>query len=417
MKDSIRFLKYIFGIVFFVLLLIGTFNWLIDPFEIYWTGKYEPYRKVFMKKEWIFKAMNVRKIAPRSVILGSSRSMIGLDAEHPGGNSSVYPRYNLGVPASDFHEMLSYLKHANELNPIKQAIVGIDFFSSNIFYKANTEFNDSFLLEDGDSKLISHFREAMISLFTLTSFNMSKKKMRSAGKENSFLNGSATEFYKYTQKDPPGKSFFGNQEMYLKYFLLPSPRYQFCFYDKDGVNPQMQVFSKILNFAKRNKIDLRIFIHPIHASLQEIIKYAGLWTEFEDWKKQLTQITSKQTLDHNQKIQLWDFSGYNKFTTEKKTPLEALEPTMKWYWEAVHYRKELGDRVLDRIYNYKQESRIVLDDFGVLLSEKNIKNHLKEIRKQQTKYEQLHSEEKKIWVQRIEEIKVKRRFLDCQKSL
>ena len=84
--------------------------------------------------------------------------------------------------------------------------------------------------------------------------------------------------------------------------------------------------------------------------------------------------------------------------------------------EALHYRKELGDRVLDRIYNYKQESRIALDDFGVLLSEKNIENQLKKIRKQQTKYEQLHSEEKKIWVQRIEEIKVKRRFLDCQKS-
>ena len=121
MKDSAHYLKYIFGIVFFVLLSIGTFNWFIDPFEIYWTGEYEPYRKILMKKVWIFKAMNVRKIVPQSVILGSSRSMIGLDAEHPGGDPSVYPRYNFGVPASNLYEMLSYLEHSNELNPIKQA--------------------------------------------------------------------------------------------------------------------------------------------------------------------------------------------------------------------------------------------------------------------------------------------------------
>ena len=131
--------------------------------------------------------MNVRKIAPQSLILGSSRSMIGLDAEHPGGGPSVYPRYNFGVPASNLYEMLSYLEHSNELNHIKQAIVGIDFFSFNIFYKANSEFNDSFLLKEGDSQLLSHFRETMISLFTLTSFNLSKKKMRSTGKETSFL--------------------------------------------------------------------------------------------------------------------------------------------------------------------------------------------------------------------------------------
>ena len=71
-----------------------------------------------MEKVWIFKAMNVRKIAPQSLILGSSRSMIGLDAEHPGGGPSVSPRYNFGVPASNLYEMLSFLEHSNELNPI-----------------------------------------------------------------------------------------------------------------------------------------------------------------------------------------------------------------------------------------------------------------------------------------------------------
>jgi len=357
--------------------------------------------------------MNVRKIAPQSLLLGSSRSMIGLDAEHPGGDASVYPRYNFGVPASNLYEMLSYLEHSNELNPIKQAIVGLDFFSFNIFYKANSQFNDSFLLKEGESQQLSYFRETMISLFTLTAFNMSKKKMRSAGKENIFLNGSTTEFYKYTQKYPPGKSFLHNQKNYISVFLYPPPRYHFCMYDQNGENPQMKALKKIVNLANRKNIDLRIFIHPIHASLQQIIKYAGLWEEFEDWKKKLVQITSKQTLDQNQKIKLWDFSGYNDFTTEDKTPVESLVPTMKWYWEAMHYNNKLGDRVLDRIYNYKDDSRNTPDNFGVLINKENIASHIMLVRKQQMKYELSHAKEKEIWLQRIEQIKVKRRSSDC----
>ena len=58
-------------------------------------------------------------------------------------------------------------------------------------------------------------------------------------------------------------------------------------------------------------------------------------------------------------------------------------------------------------------SYYVLNKKLLTLSEKNIDDHLKRIRKQQTKYEQLHVKEKEIWVQRIEEIKMKRRFSDC----
>ena len=158
---------------------------------------------------------------------------------------------------------------------------------------------------------------------------------------------------------------------------------------------------------------MRLFIHPIHASLQQIIKYSDLWSAFEDWKRNLVRIISDQNSVQTQEVKLWDFSGYNSFTTEEETPSESLIRTMKWYYEALHYSKELGELMLDRIYDYKDESRVIPDDFGILLSEKNIDDHLKRIRKQQTKYEQLHVKEKEIWVQRIEEIKMKRRFSDC----
>ena len=49
--------------------------------------------------------------------------------------------------------------------------------------------------------------------------------------------------------------------------------------------------------------------------------------------------------------------------------MELLVPTMKWYWEAMHYNNKVWDRLLDRIYNYKDDSRNTPGDFGVLINE------------------------------------------------
>ena len=79
----------------------------------------------------------------------------------------------------------------------------------------------------------------------------------------------------------------------------------------------------------------------------------------------------------------------------------------------MHYNNKLGDRVLNRIYNYKDDSRNTPDDFGVLINKENIESHIKLVRKQQMKYELSHTKEKDIWFQRIEQINMKRKSSDC----
>ena len=80
---------------------------------------------------------------------------------------------------------------------------------------------------------------------------------------------------------------------------------------------------------------------------------------------------------------------------------------------AMHYNNKLGDRVLDRIYNYKDDSRNTPGDFGVLINKENIERNINLVRKQQMKYEVSHTKERDIWFQRIEQIKMKRRSSDC----
>lgn len=51
---------------------------------------------------------------------------------------------------------------------------------------------------------------------------------------------------------------------------------------------------------------------------------------------------------------------------------------MQYYLDGTHYRKEVGDKILNRVLSYQQESGF--DDFGVLITPKNIESHLVKIR-------------------------------------
>ena len=103
-------------------------------------------------------------------------------------------------------------------------------------------------------------------------------------------------------------------------------------------------------------------------------------TNLKIGKKTSTDIV-KTKIGSESKNKTLDFSGHNNFTTEDKTSLESLAPTMKWYWEAMHYNNKHGDRVLDRIYNYKDDSRNTPDDFGILLTKGNLDSHTHLLRK------------------------------------
>jgi hypothetical protein len=113
--------------------------------------------------------------------------------------------------------------------------------------------------------------------------------------------------------------------------------------------------------SQNNSIKLNIFIPPMHAIHLEKYYIEGSWNLLETWKREVVKIAP-----------VWDFSGYNSITTE------PISESMKNYIDSSHYRKEVGDLVLNRILNYQIDT--VPDDFGVLITPENIEQHLAKIR-------------------------------------
>ena len=134
MNSNIKFLLIFFLSVGQVLLLIGGFNWWVDPYDIYHPAEYKSNDPIWVSKQLrLAKAYRVRQLKPQGIVIGASTSQLGIDPDHPGWKEKVYPRYNVALPGTNSYESFRYFQHAHALNPIKQLLIGLDFFSFNIF--------------------------------------------------------------------------------------------------------------------------------------------------------------------------------------------------------------------------------------------------------------------------------------------
>jgi hypothetical protein len=156
---------------------------------------------------------------------------------------------------------------------------------------------------------------------------------------------------------------------------LPPPDRNYCF-SRDGLNT-FETFKDLIRFARQAGLDLRLFIDPVHARLLLAMRYAGLWSLYEEWKRQLVQILAEESRESGKPpFPLWDFSGFKVVTTETVPSAGDLDTPVKWFWEPAHYKKETGDLILDRVLSYQTSARLIPKDFGILLTPKNVNSVL-----------------------------------------
>ena len=133
----------------------------------------------------------------------------------------------------------------------------------------------------------------------------------------------------------------------------------------------------IVDICQANNIDLKIFISPTHATQYEAIAVSELWLTFEQWKREVVEITP-----------VWDFGTYNSITTE------PISDNMVNYIDNSHYSEHTGNLVLNKILSYNVET--VPKDFGVFINSNNIESHLKQMKIDRQQWKQDNPQEVKL---------------------
>jgi hypothetical protein len=186
---------------------------------------------------------------------------------------------------------------------------------------------------------------------------------------------------------------FAQEAGYVQKVWRPPPNGRYCF-TRPGEPNTMDTFRDMVRGIRRSGVDVRFYLEPEHARMMLALQDAGLWPQFEDWKRGVIRVVTEEAEESGQpQIPVWDFSGFNTVTNEHLPDASDKSTMMRYFWEAAHYKKEAGDLILDRVLNYRDPHRVLPPDFGVRLTSANIESWLDATREAGRDYVRAETEE------------------------
>ncbi|MBF0504247.1 MAG: hypothetical protein HQL14_03995 [Candidatus Omnitrophica bacterium] len=373
-KFSIKILALSSIVISFV---IG-FNWFIDPFDIFDSPAIPHLNSIKTETEHrdrIFKERNLIRIKPLLCVLGNSSADIGIDPQNVnfGGIRGFNAAMNSMTPTE-----YEYILNTAIGNGCRNFIISTDY----------RNFGETFLTKDtfdkealGKSVPIKYY----ISYDALQSSVETVIRNISGSSLDIYLKNGQHNFMYMLKGTEKG-------EGYKKSFRTSEAAYYHFYLHLDLQDQHWQAWERVLNKAYKEGVKVTLFISPCHARHLEILSLSQGWSKFEEFKKRLIATNERIAFQNGKKpFVLWDFTGYNKFTTEIVPDDPGAK--MKWYWDSMHYKKELGDILLDRIFDGNFSGGQNYADFGVKLTSQNIEAHLVLLRAQREEWESSHPQD------------------------
>ncbi|MEN9581090.1 MAG: hypothetical protein RJA70_4099 [Pseudomonadota bacterium] len=383
-------------------LVAGTvlLNRLVDPYLVYGSAAVSGLNAIKSDVHGslrLWKAHAITRLAPRAVLLGSSRTCFGLDPTHAG--FTVTPTFNACLHFTNTYETFRYFQHAVASGPLEEAVVGLDLMMFNGGVPVGSDFRDSRLAASptGASTPVPVLADAATTLLSLEGTRATLRTLWSN------IRGSADDLYlengmrekthnaRFITKIGGYQSAFEFAERgYMGSFgtWFPKPCRRYTFTRSDGVST-FDAYRSLLNLAHERKVKLRLLTSPAHARLYEAMRLVGLWPHFEEWKRQLAVLNEEVAHQHGvSPFPLFDFAVFDSDTTEEAVPAKDDPRPMRNYWETSHYTAALGDQVLDRVLGAAPAP--APGGFGTPLTTQSMDVHLAAIRAAEVRYRSSH---------------------------
>lgn len=360
-----KFVTIVFFFTISLISLVVLVNYIVDPYGIYQTNffKNKPEQD---KNVRLIKALKVLGLKPVSISLGTSRVEYGYNPNHKYFSK---PSYNLGLSGAKLYENRLYLEQAIKQGNLKEVLLVVDWI---MFSSISME----------ESKDLEHYfnkNEIYKNLFSLDLFRLSLKTIVKYKKSGIYLdNGQIIWDIKQRDIDKRGG--------HLNLMIRDEKRYYEHLKNKasedidQDIKSSFKDFRRILELCYQNDIKLDIIFGPSHIRQWEAYDYYQDINVWYKWKKDVVlfveQIANEQKRDP---YRIMDFSVYHELTAEV-VPTNSKEK-MKYHWESSHYKKELGDIVLDRLLDVSPYK-----DFGVVLNSQNIDSHIQKLKDDRIKF-------------------------------
>ena len=382
-------------IVLVLLVMIGGFNGYYDPYEIYHfpdndlAAIEKPELESHLR---LHKAYVVKKVKPDSILIGTSRVLVGMDP-----HNSALPAgrwYNLALTGASIYEILRYIQHANAVRPLKTIVLDVEYGSFDPYLHHKPDFDETRLAVDRQGNTNPVFLKDYLR--TLFSYDALKDSLALATGPGDLLqpilgDGSReNDFRSVVRAGGHRKLVDGISKRLLKIY------HQRQLHPIDIRQKRADLYlayEQILRLAHRDRINLVMFVPPTHAVYLEIRKMAGLWQDFKTWREKIVEINNRVAREMNRPpFPIWDFSGFNEYT-EEEVPAEGELREMNWYWESSHFKRKLGDIIFRRMFAQHSASAGFSGGFGTLLDLNTVPLTNRKLDEEEKNYSLSHRDE------------------------
>jgi hypothetical protein len=330
--------------------MLGAFNVIIDPYLVIGAPRIPGLNAVKPETQThteLSKGYLIQRFHPVGVMFGDSKVDIGLDPSSPYWPDDARPVFDDGVPGSNVADTVVYLRRAIAAGPVRRALVLIEITD---FMKPAPDGTVPLRAEPSRfaaiQQRLSDTLLATLSLDTLTAsirtiaaqYTTNPVDLSPAGatSDGGFRTAIASDGYDtvFLQKDIDNLASIAR----LKAALAARPLAGFA--NLDSV-------SEIIALCHEHGIKLDLAIAPFHADNLEAIDRAGLWPRYQQAKVALTDRVAAAA---GNDVRLWDFTGYDQYSTEPVPGPSQRRWKTHWFWEPNHFKHGLGDLMLSVIY-------------------------------------------------------------------
>ncbi len=369
-----KFVLVIFLAAFATVATALVVNLLVDPYGIHGAPRingFNALKPASNQQAWLAKAARARRAKPVVLLLGNSRVDIGLDPQSPAWPANDGPVFNMGVPGSGIAAQPGALDAVAAYAPLSLVVVGVDFLD---FLPRRGSAEDNLSLADTAPRMRldpRSFAQTSLSLSALADsvYTVWKQRDPNAADMTPLGFNPFREYRKYVALE--GHAALAaqkNASNFRHMMALEAGRWS---------SLSIAALRAQLRTAARLRVPVVVFTFPYHAEMLESMAIAGLWPALESWKRLMTEVVEEERLRQpGLDVQLWDFTGYSRFATEPFPPLGDTRTQMRWFWEPGHFKAELGERLIRRMFTIGEGDA----EFGARLDLRSIDGRLAAVR-------------------------------------
>jgi hypothetical protein len=291
---------------------VACLNWLVNPFGAWRTTFLE---RIFLRMdigtERVATPFRLRTERPSTLLVGSSRVLYGMTIEQ-GYRDGVL---NAALPGAMLDEIDAVLRIAT-LNPeLKHVVWGVDFYAFGERFAGSGD-HKTLLRLQGDNRLL-----ILETLLSFRALELSRRVVFRAIGGRERLPHMRVVPLPWPQdivrddlerSDRMGQDWprHANASKHLSVWITNYSHYRLS-------AKQMSLFHREVTRVREAGVKVTLFVPPLSEYELEVIRQAGGWGAFQQWKRQLVAAGS-----------YWDFSGYNEVASAERmfTSVEHFAP-------------------------------------------------------------------------------------------